>query len=250
MFTPGILLEANFHEYLFDIIKKEKAVSYKARAAAVLGTKIVAPLIKGKKYRQLLTEFTDELRKSKNFRDRQIYVEVAIATYKGDTEIFKKHFAKNIAADLEKEKCKCVLIILSRLCNTVPDGYSKSLDKCRAKLLADNDSTVIQYMPTCSAAAQKAEKERRYLPEAYGDDQAENKELTEEDWLAKERKEIEEVEKTVTIRFANYSTLMRAQSLTQGLSAQLAMFLSTMGVQGPAGIPMAGPGPSKERKAE
>ena len=40
------------------------------------------------------------------------------------------------------------------------------------------------------------------------------KEMTEEEWLEKERKEIQEVEKTVTIRFANYSTLMRAQTLT------------------------------------
>ena len=108
MFSPSILLEANFDEYLFDIIKNEKAVSYKVRAATVHGMKIVAPLIKGKKYRQLLTEFTDGLRKSRNFRDRQIYVEVAMATFNGDTEIFKKHFAKNIAADLEHEKCRCV----------------------------------------------------------------------------------------------------------------------------------------------
>ena len=107
-------------------------------------------------------------------------------------------------------------------------------------------------MPTSSAAAAKAEKERRFLPEAYGDDQTENKELTEEDWLQKEKKEIEEVEKTVTIRFANYSTLMRAQSLTQGLSAQLAMFLSTMGVNS-QGQPIAGPTPAfatKETKSE
>ena len=40
------------------------------RAARVLGTKIVAPLIKGKKFRALLTTFTDDLRTSKNFRDR------------------------------------------------------------------------------------------------------------------------------------------------------------------------------------
>ena len=33
--------------------------------------------------------------------------------------------------------------------------------------------------------------------------------MTEEEWLAKEKKEIEEVEKTVMIRFANYSSLMR-----------------------------------------
>lgn len=49
--------------------------------------------------------------------------------------------------------------------------------------------------------------------------------MTEEEWLEKEKKDIEEVEKTVTIRFANYSTLMRAQTLTQGFSAQLAMLL-------------------------
>ena len=149
-----------------------------------------------------------------------------------DKEIFKKHFAKNIAADLESEKCRCVHIALARLCETVPDGYSKSLDKVRQKLLVDNDSTVLQYMPTSGDNALKAEKDRRYLSVGYGssDSDKDNAAMTEEEWLAKEKKEIEEVEKTVTIRFANYSTLMRAQALTQGLSAQLAMFLSSMGV--------------------
>ena len=56
---------------------------------------------------------------------------VAHATYKSDNEIFKKHFAKNIAADLENDKCKCVKIVLAKLCNDVKDGYSKSLDKVR-----------------------------------------------------------------------------------------------------------------------
>lgn len=55
MFQPTQLLEGNFHEYLFDIIKNERAINYKVRAAKILGAKIVAPLIKGKKYRQLLT---------------------------------------------------------------------------------------------------------------------------------------------------------------------------------------------------
>ena len=63
----------------------------------------------------------------------------------------------------------------------------------------------------------------------------ENKEMTEEEWLAKEKKEIEEVQKTVNIRFANYTTLMKAQSLTQGLSAQLALFLTSMGKDGANG---------------
>lgn len=47
----------------------------------------------------------------------------------------------------------------------------------------------------------------------YGDEKNgvdTDKQMTEEEWLEKERKEISEVEKTVTIRFANYSTLMRA----------------------------------------
>jgi hypothetical protein len=78
---------------------------------------------------------------------------------------------------------------------------------------------------------QKHEKDRRYLALNYGDEKIEEKQMTEEEWLEKEMKEIEEVEKTVNIRFANYTTLMRAQSLTQGLSAQLAMFLTNMGGQ-------------------
>jgi hypothetical protein len=108
-----------------------------------LGSKIVAPLIKGKKYRTLLTNFTDELRLSKNFRERQIYIEIALSTYLTDNEIFKKHFAKNIATDLENEKCKCVQISLAKLCNEVPLTYSKSLDKIRNKFVNDGDLTVI-----------------------------------------------------------------------------------------------------------
>ena len=123
------MLESNFHDYLFDIILHDKANSYKVRAANVLGSKIVVPLIKGKKYRALLTTFTDNLRTSKNFRERQLYIIVALSTYKADNEIFKKHFAKNIAQDLENETCKCVQISLAKLCNEVKEGYSKSLDK-------------------------------------------------------------------------------------------------------------------------
>ena len=78
----------------------------------------------------------------------------------------------------------------------------------------------------------KHENDRRYLAIGYGDEKVKEQEVTEEEWLDKEKKEIEEVEKTVSIRFANYTTLMRAQSLTQGLSAQLAMFLSNMGGPG------------------
>ena len=50
-----------------------------------------------------MTTYTDNLRISKYFRDRQIYINIAMSTYYSDNEIFKKHFAKNIAADLENE---------------------------------------------------------------------------------------------------------------------------------------------------
>lgn len=238
MFSPTQLMDSSYHEYLFDVVRNERAIKYKLRAAQVIGSKLVVPLIKGKKYRALLTSFTDELRQSKHFRERQIYIQIAESAYEADNEIFKKHFAKNIAQDLEQEPCRCVQISLARLCNTVKEGYSKSLDKVRQKLLADDEATVIQHMPNSSQKASQSEHDRRYLAQNYGDETNgvdSEKHMTEEEWLEKERKEIQEVEKTVTIRFANYSTLMRAQTLTQGLSAQLAVFLSSMGVPGGAG---------------
>ena len=70
----------------------------------------------------------------------------------------------------------------------------------------------MQYM-TGSIQGKKSEKERRYLALNYGDEDADadtTKQISEEEWLTNECKEIEEVEKTVNIRFANYTTLMRA----------------------------------------
>lgn len=110
-----------------------------------------------------------------------------------------------------------MLITLARLCNEVKEGYSKSLDKVRESLLKQNDPHVVQYIST-SPNGEKIMKARRYLALNYGDNVGEakdaEKEITEEEWLEREKKEIEEVEKTVTIRFANYTTLMRAQTLT------------------------------------
>lgn len=68
-------------------------------------------------------------------------------------------------------------------------------------------------MPTSSELANDSLQNRRYLALNYGDEKSnkeEEKAMTEEEWLEKEKKEIEEVEKTVNIRFANYTTLMRA----------------------------------------
>lgn len=72
--------------------------------------KVIAPLIKNKKYRVKLTEFLDELRVSKNFRDRQLYLKIAKSAYKVDTEIFKKHFAKSIGNDMMDEKVTLVKV--------------------------------------------------------------------------------------------------------------------------------------------
>jgi hypothetical protein len=74
-------------------------------------------------------------------------------------------------------------------------------------------------MPSSGEAGKISEQKRRFLAVGYGDNKIEGKaeeekQMTEEEWLDKEHKEIEEIEKTVTIRFANYSTLMRAQTLT------------------------------------
>ena len=84
-------------------------------------------------------------------------------------------------------------ISLAKLCNTVKEGYSKSLDKIRVKLLADDEPTVIQYMPRSSQKANQSERDRRFLALNYGDEGNgvdSDKQMTEEEWLKKERKEI------------------------------------------------------------
>ena len=97
----------------------------------MFGTKVVAPLIKGKKHRKPLTTYVDNLRLSKNFRDRQLYLLIARATFRSDQEIFKKHFAKSIGTEMLTERFKVVRILLAKLCNEVPASYSKSIDKVR-----------------------------------------------------------------------------------------------------------------------
>jgi hypothetical protein len=57
--------------------------------------------------------------------------------------------------------------MLAKLCNDVKDGYSKSLDKVRYKLLKDKDPTILQYMPS---DIKKHEFDRRYLAVGYGDE--------------------------------------------------------------------------------
>lgn len=91
----------------------------------------MSPLIKGKKFRKPLTTYIDILRMSKNFRDRQLYLTIARASYRSDQEIFKKHFAKSIGNDLLNEKVRIVQVMLAKICKEVPAGYSKSVDKVK-----------------------------------------------------------------------------------------------------------------------
>jgi hypothetical protein len=76
-----------------------------------------------------MTEFIDDLRLSKTFRDRQMYVVIARATYKQDPEVFKKHFAKSMGNDMCEEKVKLVRMVLAKCISKVTRGYSKSADK-------------------------------------------------------------------------------------------------------------------------
>ena len=87
---------------------------------------------------------------------------------------------------MELETCKCVQIMIAKLCNEVKDGYSKSLDKVRQKLMQDNQETVIQYMPNSHQQAKQSLQKRRYLALNYGDEKTnkdDEKEMTEEEWL-------------------------------------------------------------------
>ena len=55
---------------MIKVIQNEPFVQFKKRACKLLGASVIAPLIKSKKYRKQFTSFIDELRMSKNFRNR------------------------------------------------------------------------------------------------------------------------------------------------------------------------------------
>lgn len=89
----------------------------------------------------------DELRHSKVFRDRQMYVTIAKAAYKGDKEIFKKHFAKSMGNEMCEEKVNVVKIAMAKLVANVPRGYSKSTDKIFEVLMKNCKSgEIMQYL--------------------------------------------------------------------------------------------------------
>ena len=110
------------------------------------------------------------MRIAKNFRMRQLYLTVARAVYKADKEIFKKHFAKAISADMTGERVKVVLIILAKLCGEVEKGYSKSIEKVKATLAEklSSDLDVLQFMNNQELTKQ------RYLPALNESEDSEN----------------------------------------------------------------------------
>jgi hypothetical protein len=84
LFPSSYLAENEFHLQIIQVIESDPSVGNKRRAAKIFGSKVVVPLIKSKRYRKTLTAFVDSLRLSKNFRDRQLYLLIAKATYKAD----------------------------------------------------------------------------------------------------------------------------------------------------------------------
>lgn len=151
-----------------NIIDKEPAIKTRKRACKVFGGKVVAPLIKGKKFRKPLTTYIDALRMSTTFRDRQLYLTIARASYKSDPDIFKKHFAKAIGTDLVTEKVVVVQIMLAKICKEVEVGYSKSVDKVRQVLQLQGNRQINQFFES------EIEAKTRYIEE--GGDEEEKRE--------------------------------------------------------------------------
>ena len=219
-------------------------VSDRVSASKVFGSHVVAKLIRSKKYRKDLTDFVDELRVSNNFRDRQMYLYIAGASFDEDQEIYKKHFAKAIGNEMTEEKVTLVKMMIAKLVKKVPDGYSKSTDKIGQVLQAQNNSEVNQFLndenadigrrrfldPATITMTLKAEEEEKKEDEEETTKTIEAGTSTEESKTGadaatstitssmadlspgeqEERKEIKQYEKTVQIRLCNYSMLVRA----------------------------------------
>ena len=114
------LVDAGFHLGVERLIRQECRIAVRKALAHLYGRHILAPLIKNKKYRESFTHFCTELRTSRNFRDRQNYVQIAGGAFAHDPQIFKKHFAKSIGQDMLAERVEVVQIALAKLVQLVP----------------------------------------------------------------------------------------------------------------------------------
>lgn len=224
----------------------------RTEVSRVFGRHVVAKLIKQKKYRKDLTDFVDSLRLSKNFRDRQMYLTIAKAAFEEDQEIYKKHFAKAICNEMAEEKVTVVKMLIAKLANAVPHGYSKSTDKIAETIKAQGNSEVNQFFDADNEAIQSrrfldpasisvklkvdeeedeelegSKREESKLSSSKGTQAEEGKDLSRGE--QEEQKEIAAVEKSVQIRLCNYSMLVRAQQFSSGLSAQLMALLGGYG---------------------
>lgn len=141
-FDAAELVEAGFHQFLYESIKTEEMIQSRFNIARVFGKHVVAKLIRQKKYRKDLTDYVDSLRVSNNFRDRQMYLTIAQAAFEVEDEIYKKHFAKAIGNEMIEEKVVAVKMMIAKLSNIVPDGYSKSTDKIAEHMKAQENSEV------------------------------------------------------------------------------------------------------------
>ena len=77
-----VLVDAGFHKYIHEVILSDPIIANRKTLSEMYGESVLGPLIKNKKYRKELTDFIDQLRTSKNFRDRQMYICIGLAVYK------------------------------------------------------------------------------------------------------------------------------------------------------------------------
>lgn len=145
-------MDQGFCAELELMIKKDPSVQLKFRIAKLYGGIVVPCLVKQKKYRQQITEFVDQLRRGKNFRDRQVYLKIAKSTLKADKEVFKKYFAKSIGTEMCNEKVKVVQVMMAKLMMRVTPGYSRSCDKVREHLVQNASADVKQFLMKVNAA--------------------------------------------------------------------------------------------------
>ena len=161
-FDAAELIEGGFHLYIYESIKTEQMISSRFELSKVFGNQVVAKLIRQKKYRKDLTDFVDSLRQSTNFRDRQMYLIIAQAAFEVEDEIYKKHFAKAIGNEMCEEKVTVVKVMIAKLGQVVPYGYSKSTDKITDHIKAQKNSEVNQFFSAENPDLGK----RRYLDPA------------------------------------------------------------------------------------
>ncbi len=103
------------------------------------------------------------------------------------------------------ERVKIVQILLAKICREVDVGYSKSIDKVRNELLIKGDHEITQFIQS------DIENTKRYIDNKIESEEQKTASIEEE--KKDPQKEQENLEKTVVIKFANFSTLVKQQSL-------------------------------------